>query len=138
MRPLPSEVIAGVRRILKETIEPELTSAHARARIGEVRAVLAQVDWDDAAFALAARTHDLARVLGRISEWRVADPVRRAAFPPVTVVAAEEETLAAHQAAYERLAAAAAAVVEPLATWVTEHPDDERARELRAELVTAL
>jgi hypothetical protein len=138
MRPLPSEVIAGVRRILKDTIEPELVSGHARSRLVEVRAVLAQVDWDDAGFTAAARNRALAGALGEIAGWRAKDPVRTAAIPTIEVVLPDRDTLAAHQAAYERLAAAAVAVVEPLETWLSEHPADEQARGLRQGLLAAL
>lgn len=138
MRPLPSEVIAGVRRILKDTIEPELVSGHARSRLVEVRAVLAQLDWDDAAFTLAARNRALAGALGEIAAWRAAEPARSAAIPDTEVVRPEQETLAAHQAAYVLLAAAAVALVEPLETWLSEHPADEQARGLRQGLLAAL
>ncbi len=138
MRPLPSEVIAGVRRILKETIAPELTSGHARSRLDEVRAVLAQVDWDDAGFALAARNRVLYHALERIEEWRTADPVRSRAFPPLTVSVSPEDRMAAHQAAYRELAAAAVAAVDPLADWLTDHPDDVEAQDLQRALLAAL
>lgn len=138
MRPLPSEVIAGVRRILKDTIEPELVSGHAKSRLGEVRAVLAQVDWDDAGFTLAARNQALADALGEIAGWRASDPARSAAIPDIEVVRPEQETLAAHQAAYELLAATAVTLVDPLETWLTEYPEDEQARGLRRSLLQAL
>jgi hypothetical protein len=138
MRPLPSEVIASIRRILKETIEPELNSAHARSRLAEVRAVLAQVDWDDAGFTVAARNRELAAALDRIAAWCADDQQRRAAFPAIPAVPADEETLAGQQAAYERLAATAVAVVDPLETWLVKHPDDARARGLRRDLLASL
>ncbi len=138
MRPLPSEVIAGVRRILKETIAPELTSDHARSRLAEVRAVLAQVDWDDAGFALAARNRVLRDALERIEEWRTADPARTRAFPPLTVRVSPEDRMTAHQVAYRDLAAAAVATVDPLADWLAGHPDDVEARDLQRALLAAL
>ncbi|GAA1651721.1 hypothetical protein [Georgenia ruanii] len=138
MRPLPSEVIAGVRQILKETIAPELTSAHARSRLEEVRAVLAQVDWDDAAFALARRNRALADALRRIEDWRSGDPRRAETIPACTVRMPKVDSLAAHQAAYAELAAAAVAVVEPMADWLVAHPSNAEARALRGELLAAL
>lgn len=138
MRPLPSEVIAGVRRILKETIEPELRSGHARSRLAEVRAVLKQVDWDDAAFALAARNRALAEVLDRIAAWRATDPAREAAVPACQVQLPGEDRFAAHQEAYLALASASVSLVDPLADWCASHPTDDEARELRRSLLTAL
>ena len=138
MRPLPSEVIAGVRRILKETIEPELTSGHAKSRLSEIRGVLAQVDWDDVGFVLAARNRSLAGALVDIEAWRAADPARAAAFPGTETGLPDEDTLAAHQESYRRLAAAAVALVDPFGHWLAAHPSDVRARELRQGLLGAL
>jgi len=138
VRPLPSEVIAGVRRILKETIEPELTSGHALSRLREVRAVLAQVDWDDAGFTLAARNRALAAALAEVAAWRAEDQARVAAFPAVDVVLTEPETLAGHQAGYEQLARAAVALVDPLESWLAQHPDDQRASTLRRRVLATL
>jgi hypothetical protein len=138
MKPLPSEVIAGVRRILKETIAPELTSDHARSRLDEIRAVLAQVDWDDAGFVLAARNRILADALGRIEEWRTADPAGRRAFRPLVVRVSQEDRLAAQQAVYQELAAAAVAIVDPLSDWLDVHPDDVEARAMHRALLAAL
>ena len=53
MRPSPAEVLAGIRRILKDVIAPEIGSELARLRLAEIRAVLAQVDWNNVAL------HDL-------------------------------------------------------------------------------
>jgi hypothetical protein len=138
VKPLPSEVIAGVRRILKETIAPELTSGHARSRLEEVRAVLAQVDWDDVAFALAARNRELADALERIEAWRTADPVRSDVIPALDARLPREDRLASHQAAYQELAAAAVALVDPIADWLAAHPADHRAQDLHRGLLAAL
>jgi hypothetical protein len=138
MRPLPSEVIAGVRRILKGTIEPELTSEHARSRLAEVRAVLAQVDWDDAAFVLAARNRSLAGVLGQVERWRAENPERARAIPASDVRLPDEDRLVAHQAAYAALAAAVVALVGPLHDWLSDHPDDVEAGDLHQALLAAL
>ncbi len=138
MKPLPSEVIAGIRRILKETIEPELTSGHAKSRLGEIRAVLAQVDWDDAGFALAARNRAIAEVLGRIAEWRGGDGERMAAIPTLAVSLPDGEGMAAHQAAYQALSAAVVTLVDPLQDWLARHPDDATAARLHGDLVAVL
>lgn len=138
MRPLPSEVIAGVRRILKETIEPELSSGHARSRLAEVRAVLNQVDWDDAAFALAARNRALADALDRVATWRAGDPAREAAVPACHVQLPGEDRFAAHQEAYLALSSAIVSLVDPLSDWCASHPADDEVRELHRRLLTAL
>ncbi|KOS58197.1 hypothetical protein [Rhodococcus rhodochrous] len=138
MRPLPSEIIAGVRRILKESIEPELASGHARAKLREVRAVLAQVDWDDAGFVLSARNRSLTDALREIESWRVEDSVRSAMLPESAVVPPAADCLAAHQACYEQLAASAVALVEPLSDWIAAHPEDARAVRLNRDLLAAL
>lgn len=138
MRPLPSEVIAGVRRILKETIEPELSSGHAKSRLAEVRAVLAQVDWDDTAFTLAARNRDLAEVLGQVERWRASSPVREAAIPACAARLPDEDRLAAHQDAYLGLAGTIVVLLDPLQDWLSCHPDDVEARDLLRALLSAL
>ncbi|MDT2005801.1 hypothetical protein FXW78_15460 [Rhodococcus opacus] len=135
MRPLPSEVIAGVRHILKESIEPELTSGHARSRLDEVRAVLAQIDWDDAGFTLASRNHALAGVLEQIESWRTTDPARSMVVPGITSGLPEHDRFAAHQECYEKLAASAVALVEPFSDWVATHPEDGEAARLRKALL---
>jgi hypothetical protein len=138
MKPLPSEVITGVRRILKETIAPELTSDHARSRLDEIRAVLAQVDWDDAGFALAARNRSLAEVLGRIEEWRAGDPERVASIPEFDLSLPEDERMTAHQVAYQALATAVVALVDPLEDWLAGHLDDAQADILHRDLLAVL
>ncbi|MFN2538767.1 MAG: hypothetical protein ABR549_11580 [Mycobacteriales bacterium] len=64
-RPSPQEVVDGIRRTLDDVIAPELTSEHARQRLAEVRAVLAQLDWNDAGLQLAQRTARLRALLAR-------------------------------------------------------------------------
>jgi hypothetical protein len=138
MKPLPSEVITGVRRILKETIAPELTSDHARSRLDEIRAVLAQVDWDDAGFVLAARNRSLAEVLGRIDEWRAGDPDRADSIPAFDASLPDDDRMAAHQMAYQALATAVVSLVNPLQDWLAGHPDDAQAAVLHRDLLAAL
>jgi len=138
MKPLPSEVIAGVRRILKETIEPELSSEHARSRLEEVRAVLAQVDWDDAAFTLAVRNRSLAGVLDEVNRWRAREPEREGSVPAFDVSLPEDDQMAVHQEAYQVLAASVVALIDPLQDWLAGHPDDAEVRRLRQDLLAAL
>ncbi|MDP9182144.1 MAG: hypothetical protein M3P04_05145 [Actinomycetota bacterium] len=73
-RPSPQEIVDGLRRMLKEVVEPELHSEHARQRLAEGRAVLAQVDWDDAGLHLARRTEDLRSALAEMRTVGVAIP----------------------------------------------------------------
>src|SRR5256885_1945886 len=80
MRPTPAEVIAGVRRILKDVIEPEVGSEYARSRLRELRAVLAQVDWNDAALHLQQECDLLAEQLAVADSWIAAEPARESAF----------------------------------------------------------
>ncbi|MBD0859782.1 hypothetical protein IA539_00935 [Gordonia sp. zg691] len=138
MTPLPSEVIVGVRRILRDTIAPELTSGHARARLDDIRAVLAQVDWDDAGFHLARRCHQMATSLQAIDRWRASDGERTQDIPEVTVNLPAEQSTAAYSATYRSLASAAAALVDPMADWMSRHPDDNEARRLHQALLAAL
>lgn len=69
MRPRPSEIIAGIRTVLKDTVAPAVDGDHAKARLDEVRAVLAQVDWDNAGFQLAAKADRLEAALQAAAPW---------------------------------------------------------------------
>lgn len=69
MRPTPAEVIAGVRRILKDVVEPSVSSGYARSALDQVRAVLAQVDWNDASTTLAGEADELIALSARAVEW---------------------------------------------------------------------
>lgn len=138
MRPKPSELIAGVRAVLKDTVLPDLGSEHARTRVVEIRALLAQVDWDDAGFGLVRRNAALADALRECEAWRRADEQRTAAWPPCSVNEVAEETLDGHLERYEDLAASAAAVVEALGEWIAEHPGDAEARQVLRAMARAL
>ncbi len=128
----------GVRQILKETIEPELQSDHARSRLQELRAVLAQVDWDDAAYVLAERNRALLDALQRISQWREDDPARAARVPEFELPTRVEGRLAQHQVNYEALAALAVSLVDPLTDWVRANPGDESGTSVRDALIKAV
>jgi hypothetical protein len=138
MTPLPSEIIAGVRRILEETIAPELTSGHARSRLHDIRAVLAQVNWDDAGFVLAERCRRISAALAAIEAWRASDATRAQALPPVSADFPAEPSMAAYSEAYRGLAAAAVALVDPLTDWLAAHPDEREAKALYQSLLEAL
>ncbi|RZL85029.1 MAG: hypothetical protein EOP32_01440 [Rhodococcus sp. (in: high G+C Gram-positive bacteria)] len=80
MRPTPQEIISGISRILKDTIEPQLTDEHALNRLREIRSVLAQVDWNDATMKLGRETQAVAELLQDWSAWADADDARSSAF----------------------------------------------------------
>lgn len=138
MKPLPSDVIAGVRQILKETIEPELQSDHARSRLQELRAVLAQIDWDDAAYVLTERNRVLLDALQRIARWREGDPARAARVPGFDLPSCEDGRLSQHQLNHEALTAVAVSLVDPLADWVHANPHDASGVAVRDALVAAV
>jgi hypothetical protein len=128
MRPKPSELIAGIRAILADTIAPGLTDDHARSRLDEIRAVLAQVDWDDSAFALKARTSTLALRLKAADAWT----------PDHLPAAPEVESFAAYQQYWEALGAQAIGVLTRLADHLVEHPQDAVASVIYRELLAVL
>jgi hypothetical protein len=129
MRPRPSEVVSGIRSVLAETIGPELGSEHARARLAEIRAVLAQIDWDDAGFALLARSVELARWLERAGEH-----IRGIAVPDRP----EPESYAAYERYYEKLAELAVQVLSQLRAHLDEQSDDEPVRTVYLGLLAAV
>lgn len=128
MRPTPSEIIAGVRSILADTIGPELADDHARSRLAEIRAVLAQVDWDDAGFALKARATALALRLTEAGQWA----------PDALPAAPEVESFAAYQQYWEALCDKAVQVLERIAEYLVEHPRDSVASATNQSLLSAL
>ncbi len=128
MRPRPSEVVHGVRAVLRDVVAPAVQDEHARGRLEECRIALAQVDWDDAGFQLAARNRSLAEALEAARSW-VGD---------VDLSLAADDTFAAHQLTYERLAGTLVATLSALRTRLAEAPDDQDAREAQAALVRVL
>lgn len=125
MRPRPSEIIAGVRSTLAEVIAPELNSDHARSRLSDIRAVLAQIDWDDVAFNLKARTLELARRLDAAREWVTGDIPE----PPTN------ENFIAYEDFSNRVGLIAADTIERLAAHLEQNPDDDTARRLYGRLL---
>jgi hypothetical protein len=140
MRPTPAEVIAGVRRILKDVVEPEVGSEYARSRLREIRAVLAQVDWDDAAFHLRRECDSLQDQLVAARSWIAAEPQRLAAFEQVPQAdgSSEPQTFAELNSARRELAAHLVTVLDALADWIQAHQDDDSARELRTTIAESL
>ncbi|WP_051163601.1 hypothetical protein [Nocardia brevicatena] len=128
MRPRPSEIIAGVRAVLAETIAPELTSEHARSRLAEIRAVLAQIDWDSIGFELMARTESLSRELRnarRFADVGVPEPPT-------------EKTADAYRRYHEQLAAAATVALAALRAHLSARPADDEARAAYRALLESL
>lgn len=138
MRPTPAEVIDGVRRILKDVIEPELGSEYARSRLREVRAVLAQVDWNDAAATVFTEQERYAAALATAGEWAAAAPGRAPlleVLAPVDAVRglAFDDVVAARDGAAARLVD----FLRGLDGWAGEHPEDP-VTDLRAGLAAEL
>ncbi|MDO3402754.1 hypothetical protein QWI29_22160 [Mycolicibacterium neoaurum] len=127
MRPKPSEIIAGIRAILADTIAPELTGDHARSRLAEIRAVLAQVDWDDAAFTLKRRATGLAVALRDALQW-----VDRLPDPPA------QESFDAYLDYWEALGACAIGALDRLNVHLDDRPDDTDAWSCRHRILAAL
>ena len=127
MRPRPSEVIAGIRKILADTVAPELSSDHARSRLAEIRAVLAQVDWDDVAFTQKSRAVALRECLESTGWITAALPQ-----PPA------EESLAGYLHYRNALDAIAIDVLDRIDSHLDDHPQDDNVRAIRERLLEAL
>lgn len=140
MRPTPAEAIAGIRRILRDVVEPEVGSDYARSRLREVRAVLAQIAWDDAVPRVRAETETHRRLLTEIRAWVHAGPERASHFGDVddSPSTTDDESFSAVNAARADVAARLCAAVGRLDEWCRAHPDDHGARELRLRLIRTL
>lgn len=144
MRPTPSETISGVRRILKEVIEPDLRTEYARTRLREIRAVLAQVDWDDAGLRLRRDDAVLSGLLTEIRAWVDArpDPGPELAALRGRLVPDHDEPGETFAELNERHRTRAALLVDAgdvLAAWDREHgAADAGGRELRLRVLEQL
>ena len=146
MRPTPSETIAGIRTILRDVVEPEVGSEHARSRLREVRAVLAQIDWDDALLHLRRRCEHVRALLDEVGAWIAADPHRSAHFADLAERIASPrdesaETFAELNARHDDDAALLVEAGDVLAHWDRDHPDatpDESGRALRMLILRRL
>jgi len=143
MRPTPAETITQVRRLLKEVIGPDLQSDYARGRLAEIRAILAQMEWDNAAAQLAARNAELAQLTLDCARWAEESPQRRPVLadlrdaiagirqqPPVLVPRFED--LNESNRAYATLLIS---VADRIAQWGTEHPEDTSVNEQLDQLI---
>jgi hypothetical protein len=138
MRPTPAEIITGVRRILKEVVEPDVASEYARERLAQVRAVLAQVDWNDSLTELASENVRVANFGRRALDWSDSNAARAAAFSAESAavraacadVPTVVEPFAEHNARNCRQNRAMIDFCARLTSWVSERPDDPGAAEL--------
>ncbi|MDT3445630.1 MULTISPECIES: hypothetical protein [unclassified Pseudofrankia] len=146
MRPTPAETIAGVRAVLRDVIEPEVRSDFARARLREIRAVLAQIDWDDAALRVRHRTDLVVGLLADIDEWVGADGDRRDHFADLarrirSLSDGPLETFAEVNARYTQAAEILAQASHDLGVWWRAHQgseSDDSCPELRLRIVAQL
>lgn len=128
MRPRPSEVIEAIRRILRDDVLPELTSPAARARVAEIRGVLAAVDWDDIALTHLRETRQLGRAVEGLLHWLEEDSDRAANFAPhlsarPTLQGGDSfDELEADRRALDNWFLA---ILEPLDAWLSHHPSVE-------------
>jgi hypothetical protein len=127
-RPTPAETISGVRRILKEVVEPHVSSGYALNRLREVRAVLATVDWDNPAASVLREIEALRRVLAEVDAWAAGDPDREAAFSSRPAAApfplSADRTFAAVCAYRDDLARLVIDTYGRLRGWSRTHPGD--------------
>jgi hypothetical protein len=143
MRPTPAETISGIRRILKEVIEPEVGSEYARARLHEIRAVLAQIDWDDAALHLLRRYGTLVELTTEVRQWIAAEPERAVVFADLAArlpggPAPRGTTFAELAEAHRQVAAVLAESVTRISHWSRSRSDDRSGSELCDLLVLRL
>jgi hypothetical protein len=135
-------VITGIRRILKEVVGPEVASEYALSRLEEVRAVLAQVNWNDAALQLRNEVITQRRLLAQIASWASDAPDRVAHFVAVPDVPSGDAVLPETYGELEDLYRTEAAVLVEahrlLAVWTRTHPEEQAAQELRSTVLVAL
>lgn len=138
MQPTPAEVITGIRRILKDVVEPSVGSEYARNRLAEVRAVLAQIDWNDSLTELAKDNIAVSALAGEAAAWIEAAPERRASFAGVLPELAAArlhavgavEPFAVHNERGDDYARMMVSLTDGLAAWARNHPDDDGAAHL--------
>lgn len=140
MQPTPAEVITGIRRILKDIVEPSVGSEYALNRLAEVRAVLAQIDWNDSLTQLITDNIAVSALAGEAAGWIEAAPARRRAFneilPKLTQVHGEGcgadaiEPFAVHNERSEAYSRMMVSLTDGLAAWVRVHPSDDGAAAL--------
>lgn len=85
MRPTPQEIVTGAIRVLTQTVAPTVGDDYAANRLREVCAVLGQIDWDNAAAAVAADNRVAETLLSKWCDWVDADTSRATATQRATV-----------------------------------------------------
>ena len=127
-RPTPGEIIDGVRRILRDVIEPAITSEHAASKLRDVRDVLAQVPWDDLPAIEQGHRAATAQAIGLALIWQSDDVARATVFSgsvlPGLIDDGDAETLAR--------------IATELTKWSAKHPADRSAADLRLRLMASL
>lgn len=69
MNPSPQQAIDGVRRVLSDVIAPALADDVALAAVRDIRALLAQYDWNDVVPDMAERNVAGARLVQLCATW---------------------------------------------------------------------
>jgi hypothetical protein len=82
MRPTPNELIAGVRDLLRDSIGPQLHAPAVVTDLKRVMAILRDLDWNEAGFALLAENRELFGLLGEIEDWVLSLARGQSAFEP--------------------------------------------------------
>ncbi|MFC4000170.1 hypothetical protein ACFS2C_02750 [Prauserella oleivorans] len=139
MRPTPAELITHVRRVLRDVVEPELTSEYARARLTEVRAVLAQVDWDNAGLQVRSTATALRETLAEFRVWVDADERRQVHFGPsasLDLLDTDAADFAGWNELHARYTGIVVSLIDPLEDWLRANPDDKDGLDLRRQLLT--
>jgi hypothetical protein len=143
MRPTPAETITGVRRILKDVVEPEVGCEYARARLREVRAVLAQIDWDDPGLRMLRRYETLAELATEVGYWIAAEPARVDEFADLTARMPREPTVRPNSfaelaEAHRRVACVLADAITRISDWCRTRPAGTSGARLRDQLILRL
>jgi hypothetical protein len=138
VQPTPAEVIQGVRRILRDVVEPHVDSPYARSRLAEVRAVLAQVDWNDSLTHLAQDNVAVGMLAEEARGWlaRVGDGpadagrLRSEVESLLPAFQHRPEPFAVHLDRHRAGARVMIGLSDALVEWQREHPSDSMAAQL--------
>ncbi len=138
MRPMPEELVAGVVRILRDTVAPSVADAHARSQLAQAIAVLRTLDAHETGAAVRAADAALRSVIDACSAWLQRDESRVAQFAPIVAIpAGPDEALAEVSDRYESNRAALEAFLATLEEWRAAHgtaTSDEILRVIGAHL----
>lgn len=124
MNPTPNETIAGIVRILRDTVSPSVADAHAQAQLTQAIAVLRALDAEDPIDAMRAHAAELDRLLDEATTWAAADGQRAPLLAtlrqrPAGATGAQgfADVNARHKAVRRTLTA----FIDTLAAWRLEH-----------------